>query len=246
MIWAHLQTIFSFRAYHRLVRMTRLQTVGFVAYLCILSLVVFYFFSAGFIGKNLPVFLKNFPQVTFEKGQLTSPRQPVYAPFPHSPLKIAFDASRQTPPSNEELLANNWLALVGPRTLYVAGSGGVQTRPIPGTLSATTSQEFLAQHKPLISSALKATALFAALFFIPLMLLFDFCIAAAVGLFFNMITGRQVPRSVIWRWAVLLLGPLSVLWYIRMWYFIPLFALAQIILCIIYMQQIFNSLPETK
>ncbi len=246
MIWAHLQTIFSYRAYHRLAFATRLQCVGFVAYLGLLSLLVFYSFSSGYIRRNLPVFLKNFPQVTFEKGKLTAPDKPVWAYFPNSPFKIEFDAARQTPPTNRELIEKHTLALVTQSTVYMPGSTAVQTHLLPATFSATTSQAFLHTHQPLIAGALGTAAFMAAFFLIPLTLLFDFCIAAAVGFTFNLLNRSRVPRQVVLRWALFLLGPLSVLWYIRLWFNIPLFTLAQFILCIIYMQQIFNLLPEEK
>ena len=246
MIWAHLQTIFSFRAYHRLALATRLQCLGFAAYLCLLSLLVFYGFSSGYIRRNLPIFLKNFPQVTFEKGVLTAPAQPVYAYLPDGPFKIEFDTTRKTPPGNRELIEKNILASVAGNTVYMPGSTVVQARPLPATLSATTSQEFLIKNQPFLAGILGVAAFMAALFLIPLTLLFDFFMAATVGFVFNLINHRRVPRAIVLRWALFLLGPLTLLWFVRLWYTIPLFTLAQIILCIIYMQQIFNLLPEEK
>ena len=246
MIRTHLQTIFSFRAYHRFACATRLQCVGFVVYLCLLSLLVFYTFSSGYIRHNLPVFLKNFPQVTFENGTLTAPRQPVSAPLPGSPFKIEFDATRQTIPTNRELVEKKLLALVMGNTVYMPGSAGLQTRTLPPTLSAVTSQDFLHTHRSLIAGMLAVAALLASFFLIPLTLLFDGCLAAAVGFLFSFIRRQPIPRPMLLRWVIFLQGPLSLLWYIRLWYPIPLFTLAQIILCIIYMQQIFNLLPEEK
>ena len=244
MIWAHLQTLFSFRAYHRLALATRGQCVGFAVYLLLLSLLVFYGFSGSYIRHNLPVFLKNFPQVTFEKGVLTAPKGPVYAPVPNSPFKMVFQANRPTPPSAAEMVQQNWLMFITGNTVYIPGATGLQSHPLPDSLSATTTPEFLTAHQPLLAGALTAAAFFASLFLIPLTLLFNFCMAACVGFFFNVLSRRTVPRSIILRWALFVLGPLSVLWYVRLWYPIPLFTLAQLILCIIYMQQIFNLLPE--
>ena len=244
MIWAHIQTLFSFRAYHRLALATRMQCVGFVIYLSILSLLVFYGFSSSYIRRNLPVFLKNFPQVTFEKGVLKAPKQIVYAYIPNTPFKIEFDATRKTPPGSQELINKHTLALVTGNTIYIPGSNTVQIRQLPNTLSATTSQDFLTKNKSLFAGAFGTALFILALLMIPLTLLVDFCIAAAVGLAFNLITRRRVPRAIILRWAIFLLGPLTVLWYVRLWYPIPLFTLAQFIVCIIYMQQIFNLLPE--
>ena len=70
--------------------------------------------------------------------------------------------------------------------------------------------------------------------------------AAAVRFFFNVISPRPVSSQAVWIWAVFLQGPLAVLWYIHLWYTIPLFTLAQLILCIIYVQQIFNLTSEVK
>ena len=71
-------------------------------------------------------------------------------------------------------------------------------------------------------------------------------LAAAAGLFFKLLSRRAVPNRIIFKWAFFMLGPLCALWYARLWVNIPLFSLAQVILCLIYMQQIFNTLPEEK
>ena len=246
MLWIHLQTIFSFRIYHRLSGATRWHILGFGVYLGMLWLLVFNWFAGGYLKKNLPVFLKNFPQVTFEKGVLTAPQNPVYAYLPGNSLKIAFDASRQTPPTSQELLNQNLLAMVVKNSVYLPGSSAVQKHPLPATFSATTTPEFLTQHQPILQGSLRAAAFFCSLFIIPFIFLFDFCVAATVGLFFNLLRVHRVPRAIVLRWAIFLQGPLAVLWYIRLWYNIPLFTLAQLILCIIYMQQIFNLIPEEK
>lgn len=246
MLWIHLRTLFSFRVYHRLVYASRWHLFGFLVYLTLLSVLMFYWFSGSFIKQNVSAFLKNFPQVTFEKGVLTVPPTPVYAFLPQSDFKIGFDASRQTPPTAEELVQNNLLALFMQNTVYTPSATAVQTYQLPATLSVTTSQDFLAQHKSSFVQILRAFIFMASLLFIPLILLFNFCLAGAVCFFFNILTRRHLPQRVLLRWAVFLLGPLSVLWYIRLWYNIPLFPLAQLILCIIYVQQIFNLVPEGK
>jgi len=244
MVWIHLKTLFSFRFYHRLTLATRWQVVGFLVYLWLLSLLIFFTFANGFVQKNLPAFLKNFPQVTFEKGVLTAPTTTVYAPLPGSDFKLAFDATRQPPPAAQELLRENILAFVSANTLYMPGANGVQQRIIPPTLSFTTTQEFLTKHADFIAGSVIATALMAACFLIPFIMLFDFCLAASVITFFSLWTRRLLPRTVTVRWAVFLQGPLAVLWYVRLWYNIPLFMWAQVFLCIIYVQQIFNLMAE--
>ncbi len=220
--------------------------VGFGIYLFFLSTVVFYFFSSGYIKDNLPLLLKNFPQVTFEKGVLTQPQQPVSASVPQSDFKIVFDASLKTPPSSEELLKDNILCLVTGNKIYVPSSGGIQQTELPKTFSFVTSQENLAKQKDVLESSLRAVTLFTSLFAIPLVMLFSFCTAGAVGLFFKLMRRSYVPRTAVLKWAFFMMGPLSALWYVRLWINIPLFTFAQVILCIIYMQQIFNTLPEEK
>lgn len=246
MLWVHLQTIFSFRVYHRLAFATRLQCLGFVAYLCLLSLLVFYGFASAYTRRSLPVFLKNFPQVTFEQGRLTAPKQPVYAYFPNSSFKLEFDASRKTPPENRELIEKNVLALVTQNTVYMPGAAALQSRPLPKALSGTTSQDFLNTHQPLLASMMGVAIFMAGIFLIALTLLFDFLLAAAVAFTFALLSRRFIPRVVLLRWALFLQGPLTLLWYIRLWFNIPLFTLAQLILCIIYVQQIFNLIPEEQ
>lgn len=246
MIWAHFKTIFSFRIYHRLALVPRGQTVWFAVYLFFLSLLVFHFAANAEIRKNLPVFLKNLPVVTVEKGVLTAPEKSVSAAIPNSGFVITFDASRQTPPSLDSMTEKGQLMLIGKKDIYMPASAGVQTREIPPSVTFTSTPEFLAKHQKDISTALKTVSLFAALILIPLVMLFDFCIAASAGFFFKLLTRAAVPNTVIFKWAAFLLGPLAALWYIRLWFYIPLFTLAQVILAIIYMQQIFNTLPEER
>lgn len=246
MIWTHLKTIFSFRFYHILAFSSRRFMAGFALYLFLLSSVIFYFFANGYIQKNLPVLLKNFPQVTFEKGVLTQPQERVSVSIPQSEFKIVFDASLKTPPSTDEMMRSNTLLLASGNKLYMAGSGSVQTQVLPENFSFVTSQENLAKEQESLSAALSAVAFLTSLLVIPMMLLFGFCLAGAAGLFFKLIYRSPVPRRAVFKWAFFILGPLAALWYIRLWYPIPLFTFAQLILCIIYMQQIFNTLPEVK
>jgi len=246
MFGAHLKTIFSFRIYHRLAFATRGQTAWFASYLFFLSLLIFHFAAAAHIRENLPVLLKNFPQVTFEKGFLTQPKEPVSMTVPQTDFIITFDASRQTPPTLAEMTEKKQLMLVSQNRLYMPSSSGVQSREIPPAADFTASPDFLNRHRQDISAALGAVGFFASLLLVPFIMLFDFCVAAAVGLFFKLITRSAVPRGVVFKWAVFMLGPLAALWYVRLWINIPLFTLAQIILCIIYMQQIFNTLPEDR
>lgn len=246
MIWAHFKTIFSFSIYHRLAFASRGQTVWFVLYLFVLSLFVFHVAAGDKIRKNLPVLLKNFPVITVEKGVLTAPQKEVSAEIPQSGFSLTFDATRTTPPGLDEMTRKQQLMLVGKDKIYMPSSAGVQTRDIPPSVTFSTTPEFLEKHQSDIAAALKTVAFLAGLILIPLTMFFGFCTAAAAGFFFKLITRARVPNAVIFKWAVFLLGPLAVLWYVRLWFYIPLFTLAQVILCLIYMQQIFNTLPEER
>lgn len=244
MLWIHLKTILSFQVYHLLTFTSRKQRVGFGIYLVLLCTLIFYFFSGAYIHRNLSVFLKNFPVVTFEKGVLIAPDKPVSAPLPDSDFQILFDANRKDPPSVNEMMQANTLMLVSGNTLYMPGSTGLQSQSLPATMSFSTTPEFLQQKKSVLATALRFMAFTAALFFVPLILVFDFCLASVVGLFFNLLRRQRVERARVLTWAFFMLGPLSALWLVRLWVNIPLFTWAQVILCIIYMQQIFNTLPE--
>ena len=125
-------------------------------------------------------------------------------------------------------------------------SGGIQQTALPPTLNFVTSQENLNKEKDTLSEALSAVCFLTSLLLIPLLMLFGFLLAGTVGLFFKLFYQSRLPRAVVIKWAFFLLGPLSALWYVRLWWNIPLFTLAQVILCIIYMQQIFNTLPEER
>jgi hypothetical protein len=164
MLLAHLKTIFSFRFYHRLAFATRGQLFGFGAYLFLLSVIVFHFFAGAYIRENLPVLLKNFPQVTFEKGVLTEPKTPVSVSVPQSDFKIVFDASLTTPPTLKEMTDSRTLMLVTGDKLYMPGSGGVQSRTLPQTLTFTASQENLEKEKDTLAGALAAVGFLTSLF----------------------------------------------------------------------------------
>ena len=246
MLFAHLKTIFSFRFYHRLAFASARQMAAFGIYLFMLSLIVFYFFSNGYIEKNLPVLLKNFPQVTFEKGVLTAPKTPVSVTVPQSDFNLVFDASLTTPPTAEQMLKNKTFLLISGNQAYMLSSGGIQQTALPPTLNFVTSQENLNKEKDTLSEALSAVCFLTSLLLIPLLMLFGFLLAGTVGLFFKLFYQSRLPRAVVLKWAFFLLGPLCALWYARLWWNIPLFTLAQVILCIIYMQQIFNTLPEER
>ncbi len=241
MLFIHFKTLFSFSFYRRLVQLTTRQTVGFVCYLCALAVIICFFVTGSVIHKNLPIFLKNFPQVTFEKGVLTAPDKAVSAPIPGTDFKLVFDASAQTPPSAQELLQQNTLAWVHKNQLYIPSANGLQQQTLPDTLSFTSTPQTVEKYKTTLSASLRLSILLVSLFFIPFMMLGCYCLSLGLALFFNLWRRTHLPRGVLFKLAAFLLGPLTTLWLVRLWVEIPLFGLAQFIVCIIYVQQIFNS-----
>ncbi len=246
MLFIHFKTLFSFKFYHRLTQLSTLHTVAFAIYLYILSVIVLFFFTGSMIKNNLPMFLKNFPQITFENGMLTAPDKPVYAPIPRTDFKIVFDASAQLPPSNDELLNNNTLAWVHKNQLYIPSSSGLQQQTLPDTLNFTSTPEIVEKYKGALGFSLRVAFFVVSLLMLAILLACNYCLTLGVVLFFNLWKGRPLPRAELVKLAVFLLGPLTTLFLIRLWVNIPLFALAQTVLCIIYAQQIFNLLPEAR
>lgn len=245
MLYIYFKSLLSFRFYHRLVFATRRMMVLYGIFLAILSVIMCYFASGSFVNKNIPLLFKNFPQITFEKGTLTAPQKPVDVLIPGTDFKLTFDATAQQPPSNQTLIQSRTLAWINKNTIYVPSAGALQQKTIPADFSYITSQENLEKEKDFLSASTRVMLFFFSLFIIPFVMFFSFCLAAAVGMTFKILYRTPVPNKIVFKWAFFLLGPLSALWYVRLWVSIPLFSLAQTILCIIYMQQIFN-LMETK
>lgn len=246
MLGLHWNTIFSFSFYHRLTKTTKWQAVWFVVYLFLLCMLVFNLFVSGYVSRQLPLMLKNFPEVTFDKGRLSAPQEPVSFAIPQSGFSILFDASLQAPPAKEVFINKNLAAIVGPDGVYMPTVAGVQKQNLPENFSFSTTQEFLQKNQAALAGTINAIAFMAAFIVIPMMFFFFFCAAMTAGLFFRMVRREEVPLGAIARWAIYLMGPLSVLWFINLFIGVPLFTLAVLVVCIIYMQQIFNTLPEGK
>jgi len=245
MLWVHLHTIFSFQVYQRLLFTTRKQRVLFVIYLWILSLGIVYLATGTQVRRQLPPMFKNIPQVTFEKGTLIEPTAPLQASLAEG-MNISFNPAQTSTPTAAEMTLKQQQIIVGKNTVYVLGAAGVQQMPLPPEFSFTTSQENLEKVRPMIGAMLRLGACFMAAFLIPFILLFGWCVAYIVGEIFNVLRPQRVPAAAVRCWALFLLGPLAVLWYVRLWLPIPLFGTAQTILCIIYMQQIFNRLGDPR
>ncbi|MBP5430022.1 MAG: DUF1189 family protein [Elusimicrobiaceae bacterium] len=246
MILVHLKTLFSFRFYHFLAQLKARYAVGFVLYLFAISVLIFYFFTGSVLKTHLPIFLKNFPQVTFEKGVLTNPQQAVAAPISGTDFQIVFDAAAQTPPSVQELMTNHTLAWVHKNQIYIPSANGLQTQTIPANVSFTSTPQTLEKYQGTLQTSLRVAAFVSSLFLIAFILVMDYCLALAVVLCFHIFRHIFLPKTMLLKYAAFLLGPLTTLWIVRLWVNIPLFSIAQLILCIIYTQQIFNSIPGSS
>ena len=244
MLFIHFKTLFSFKFYHRLATLTTKYAVGFVAYLFVVSVLVVFFFTGSVLNKYLPAFLKNFPQVTFEKGVLTAPQTPVSALIPGTDFKIVFDAGAAMPPTAEDLMKDNTVAWVHKNGLYIPSGDTLQRQEIPNTFTFVSSQDALGKYRSTLSASLRAALFITSLLFLGLLLLYEFGLALCALLIFNLLHGGVYPKTTLLKLAAFLLGPLTTLFWLRLWVNIPLFTLAQTILCIIYVQQIFNTQAE--
>ncbi len=244
MLFIHFKTLFSFKFYHRLAQLSAKQAAAFAGYLFVLSVLIVFFFTGTLLKRNLPLFLKNFPQITFEKGVLTAPQEPVSAPIPGTDFKIVFDAAAQMPPSAEELIKQNAVAWVHQNNVYIPSQDTLQIQKLPPTLNFTSSQEVLNKYAPTLSASLRAAFFITSFLFLALLLLYEFGLALCVTLFFNIFHHGFFTKIMMLKLAAFLLGPLTTLFWLRLWIPIPLFTLAQVLLCIIYVQQIFNTKSE--
>ncbi len=244
MLFIHFKTLFSFKFYHRLATLDAKYAAGFAAYLFALSVIIVFFFTGSVLKENLPAFLKNFPQVTFENGVLTAPPQAVSAPIPNTDFKIVFDAAATMPPAADELIQSNTLAWVHKNTLYIPSGNTLQRQEIPSNFNFTSSQETLEKYQPTLLASLRAALFITSLLFLALLLVYEFGLALCTLLIFNLIHGAFFPKKMMLKLAAFLLGPLTALFWVRLWVHIPLFTLAQAVLCIIYVQQIFNAKTE--
>ncbi len=242
MLFIHFKTLFSFQFYQRLMALAPRYAWGFAAYLFLVSVIVCFFFTNSVLKKNLPAFIKNFPQVTFENGTLTAPQEPVSAPIPGTDYNLVFDASAQTPPSVAELLKQNTLAWVHKNHIYIVSGQQLQMQTLPENLSFTSSQENLKKHKGTLAAAVRVTAFITSLLVLGFVLLMNWGLALCVCLFFNIFHHSPLSKGLLCKLATFLLGPLTTLWCVRLWVNIPLFSLAQFIVCVIYVQQIYNTL----
>ena len=246
MLFVYLQSVFSFRSYHRFRTLGPWRTAFFVFYIWLLGLLLFNIWFALKVHQELPVFLKSVPEVTFEKGVLTGPDHAISVTIPQADLSIVFDAQAKEPPTQEDFLNKRIMAFVTSNRVYMPSVSGVQSRTLPPLVNATLSQQWLQENEPTIRGTLQGAAFFGSAFALGLFLLFSFLLAlSCVYLWSGWKRAKLSPADVL-RWAALLQGPALTLWLVNLWWGVPLFLFGLFILYMIYIQQIFNLMPEKQ
>ncbi len=143
-----------------------------------------------------------------------------------------------------DLLMVLTLAWVHRNQLYMPSVSGLQTQDLPKNLNFTSDAQTIEKYTPALTVSLRVALFLTAVLLLLLFLVFDYCMALGVLFFFSALKRVLLPKTVLLKWAAFLLGPLSVLFFVHLWITVPLFTFAQLIVCIIYAQQIFNTLPE--
>lgn len=241
-IW--LQSIFSFRAYHRLRNLSRWQTALFVLYLLIVGALVFNLYFARQVRQKLPVFIKSVPALTFEKGRLTAPAGKTAVYLPGTEYKIIFQVPPGALPTQTDFVQQKILAWVQENTVYMLSVGGLSKQEITASFSAQITPQWLQQYVPTVRSFLHMMIFFGSLLALGFFFICSMLMAGAVVYFWRGITRSPLPAGTLWKWAIFLQGPALVLWTVQLTVGVPLFAFALFILFNIYVQQIFNTLPE--
>ena len=243
-IWFH--SVFGFRPYHTLRQTRPWRTAFFAVYLLLVGVLVFNLYFSWQMRQKFPVFLQAVPEMTFEQGHLIAPPDKTSIMLPDSPYQIVLDIHAAKPPTQQEFLNQKIVLFVTEKYFYMPSVAGVSRQPLPEKLTATVTQAWLQKNAPTLRSFLQSMAFFGSLFALTIFMLFSILMAAAVVFFWSGMNRLRVPTGTIWRWAVFLQGPALVLWGVHLFIGVPLFVFALFILFNIYVQQIFNTLPDTR
>ncbi len=241
MLKIYFKTLYSFYFYLNFTLIGQRLFLPFVLFMAFLSWMMVYLAAGMFIQKTVPPLLQNMPKVTFENGKLTQPQAAVSVQIPNTPLRLMFDA---TPKAQLPAEDGKPLLWVHQDSLYLRANGQTSRQTLPEDLSFTTDTQTLQKYKSTLMSSLRIAVLIVSLPLILFLIVFYIAQAYMVGVIFGYWRKVRIPRVAIFRWALLMLGPTLTLFYIHLWVHIPLYSLAQVILCIIYMQQIYNSLER--
>lgn len=240
-IW--FKTIFSFSIYPLLRRVTPWRTAFFALYLWLMGVLVFNLYFAWQVHDKLPVFIRNFPTLNFEKGHLVSEEKAVIH-IPSTDYAILLDSTRQSPPTAQEFADKHWLAFINDNQLYMLSVAGVSSQPIPAQVDGIIDAAWLQEHSSSIRGVLQTMIFMGSFFFLALFFFLSWLMAGSVILFWMGFNRHPMPLGIMTRWAIFLQGPALVLWIVNLLSGVPLFVLALFILFNIYVQQIFNILPD--
>lgn len=242
-VWLH--SLLSFRSYHRLRLAGPWRTGFFALYLAAVGFLICNCFFAWQIHRKLPLFIQHFPTLTFEQGKLVAPQEPVSVSIADTGYSIRLQAQGQ-PPTQQQFIDQHLLAFVSQNQVYIPSVNGVSVQELPVQLNGEISSQWLEQQAPALRTLLQSMALFFSAFLIVIFVLFSFALAFLVLLIWRALTRQPVPLSTLWRWAVFLQGPAFVLLLLHLFVQVPLFFFALFILFNIYVQQIFNTLPDER
>ena len=243
-VWFH--TVFGFRSYHYLRQATPWRTAWFAIYLLAIGILVFNIYFAFQIHKQLPVFVKNFPSLTFDKGRLIAPDKAVSVVIPGTDYILRFDATAPHPPSVQNFINDKIIAFITGDRFYMISMGGLNSQPIPAQVDGVYDSQRLQSYVFTLRSLLSTMVFVGSFLITGTFLFFSMLMAAAVVFFWSRVSRKTQPFSTLTRWAVFLQGPAFVLWIIHLIWGVPLFSFAIFILFNIYVQQIFNTLPEKR
>lgn len=233
-------------SYHVLRLASRVQTVLFLVYLLLVGILFFNIYAGWQIRQKLPVFVRNFPQLTFQQGTLISPEQAVSITLPGTEYVLRLQAKASSVPTLQQFKEEKILAFLSGNQLYMPALSGVQSQQIPAKLDGPVTAQTLQDYLPQIRSLLYAAAFIGSLFVLAMFFLFSYILAFSVVFFWRGITRAVLPLAIVWKWAAFLQGPALVLWMINLCIGVPLFVFALFILFNIYTQQIFNILPKDR
>ena len=239
------KTIFSFTAYHQLGKVSAWKTAFFMLYVGLVGILVFNVYFAWQIHQKLPVFIRNFPTITFEKGQLLT-QEKITLSIPGTSQQIILATSSDDPPTKQEFLDKQIALFVQNNRLYMPSMTGVSSQPIPSEIDGKIDTQTLQTHAQTLRNLLQTVICIGSFLLVGAFFLFSYFMAWTLCFFWQGFQRATLPLGLITRWAVFLQGPALVLWIINLIYSVPLFVFAVFILFNIYVQQIFNTLPDHR